>query len=70
MLISATSEAIAVELNRVAFNGYFDNTSKKFLCYGLLNNPELENYETFTKTFSQMTWQEVMAEFAKAGEDK
>lgn len=66
MLISASSEAIAVELNRVAFNGYFDNTSTKFICYGLLNNPELENYETFTKPFSQMTWQEVMGEFAKA----
>ena len=66
MLISASSEAIAVELNRVAFNGYFDNTSKKFLCYGLLNNPELENYQTFSKQFSQMTWQEVMGEFAKA----
>ena len=66
MLISSTSEAIAVELNRVAFDGYFDNTSTKFICYGLLNNPELENYETFTKAFSQMTWQEVMGEFAKA----
>ena len=66
MLISATSEAIAVELNRVAFNGYFDNTSKKFLCYGLLNNPELENYKTFSKAFSAMTWVDVMAEFAKA----
>ena len=66
MLISASSEAINVELNRVAFNGYFDNTSKKFLCYGLLNNPELENYQTFTKAFSTMTWQEVMGEFAKA----
>ena len=66
MLISASSEAISVELNRVAFNGYFDNTSKKFLCYGLLNNPELENYQTFTKQFSQMTWQEMMGEFAKA----
>ena len=66
MLISATSEAIAVELNRVAFNGYLDNTSKKFLCYGLLNNPELENYKTFTKAFSAMSWVDVMAEFAKA----
>ena len=66
MLISATSEAIAVELNRVAFNGYFDNTSTKFICYGLLNNPDLPSYETFKKAFSQMTWQEIMAEFAKA----
>ena len=66
MLISATSEAIAVELNRAAFNGYFDNTSTKFICYGLLNNPDLPSYETFKKAFSQMTWQEVMGEFAKA----
>ena len=66
MLISASSEAIAVELNRVAFNGYIDNSSNKFICYGLLNNPDLNGYETFGKAFSQMTWQEVMGEFAKA----
>ena len=66
MLISATSEAIAVELNRVAFNGYIDNSSNKFICYGLLNNPDLNGYETFGKAFNTMTWQEIMAEFAKA----
>ncbi|EFS3668843.1 hypothetical protein HXW33_001234 [Campylobacter jejuni] len=66
MLMSATTEAIAVELNRTAFNGYIQNSGNAFLCYGLLNNPELQNYEQATKLFSAMTWQEVMAFFAGA----
>jgi hypothetical protein len=69
MLVSAATEAIAVELNRVAFSGYIDNSSTKFICYGLLNNPDLNDsnpYEAFPKAFSDMTWTEIMAEFAKA----
>lgn len=66
MLMSATTEAIAVELNRTAFNGYIQNSGNAFLCYGLLNNPELPNYEQASKLFSAMTWQEVMAFFAGA----
>lgn len=66
MLMSATTEAIAVELNRTAFNGYIQNSGNTFLCYGLLNNPELQNYEQASKLFSAMTWQEVMAFFAGA----
>lgn len=66
MLVSAATEAIAVELNRVAFNGYIDNSSTKFICYGLLNNPDLHSYQTFPKAFNTMSWQEIMAEFAKA----
>lgn len=66
MLMSATTEAIAVELNRTAFNGYIQNSGNAFLCYGLLNNPELTNYEQASKLFSAMTWQEVMAFFAGA----
>lgn len=66
MLMSATTEAIAVELNRTAFNGYIQNSGNAFLCYGLLNNPELPNYEQASKLFSAMTWQDVMAFFAGA----
>lgn len=66
MLMSATTEAIAVELNRTAFNGYIQNSSNAFLCYGLLNNPELPNYEQASKLFSAMTWQETMGFFAEA----
>lgn len=66
MLMSATTEAIAVELNRTAFNGYIQNSGNTFLCYGLLNNPELQSYEQASKLFSAMTWQEVMAFFAGA----
>ncbi|EIT8306567.1 hypothetical protein L3L50_001818 [Campylobacter coli] len=66
MLMSATTEAIAVELNRTAFNGYIQNSGNAFLCYGLLNNPELPSYEAASELFSAMTWQEVMAFFAGA----
>lgn len=66
VVASASTEALAIELNRTAFNGYIDNTSNKFLCYGLLNNPQLSNYVNSAKTFSAMTWQEVMAFFGTA----
>ena len=64
-LMSASLEALAVELNRVAFNGYVNNNGS-FLVYGLLNNTSLNNYESSDKKFSAMTYQECVAFFAKA----
>ncbi len=64
--LNSATEAIAVELNRVAFNGYTDNQSQSFVCYGLLNNPALSNYNASAKKFSAMTWTEIMAFFAGA----
>ena len=65
-LLSAVTEALAVELNNVAFNGYIKNSSNAYVCYGLLNNPELPDYEQALKTFDAMDWQEVMNFFTKA----
>ena len=65
-LLSAVTEALAVELNNVAFNGYINNSSRSYICYGLLNNPELPDYEQSLKTFDAMDWQEVMNFFTKA----
>ena len=65
-LLSAVTEALAVELNNVAFNGYIKNSSLSYVCYGLLNNPELPSYEAAGKTFDVMDWQEVMNFFTKA----
>ena len=65
-LLSAVTEALAVELNNVAFNGYIKNSSLSYVCYGLLNNPELPDYEQALKTFDAMDWQEVMNFFTKA----
>lgn len=65
-LLSAVTEALAVELNNVAFNGYISNSSQSYVCYGLLNNPELPSYEAAGKTFDVMDWQEVMNFFTKA----
>lgn len=63
--LEASLEAIAVELNRVAFNGYVNN-NQSFLVYGLLNHPSLNNYQIADKKFSAMTYQEVVAFFANA----
>ena len=65
-LLSAVTEALAVELNNVAFNGYIKNSSLSYVCYGLLNNPELPSYEAAGKTFDVMDWQEVMNFFTGA----
>lgn len=64
LLMRSATEALAVEMNRTAFNGYIENGA--MLVYGLLNNPDLDNYEASGKTFEAMTWEEVMAFFAKA----
>lgn len=63
---SAATEAIAIELNRVAFEGFIDNSSNAYLCYGLLNNPALPNYEVNDKTIADSTWEEVLGLFANA----
>ena len=65
-LLSAVTEALAVELNNVAFNGYIKNSSNAYICYGLLNNPELPSYEAEQTTFEAMTWQDIMNFFTKA----
>lgn len=64
--LSAVTEAVSIELNRTAYNGYVENSSQSFVCYGLLNNPELPNYNASSKTFATMTWTELMKFFADA----
>ena len=64
-ITSASAEALMIEFNRVAFNGYVDNAGKN-LVYGLLNNPSLNAYETASKKFSAMSWQELVAFFGGA----
>ena len=65
-MLSAVTEALAVELNNVAFNGYIKNSSNAYICYGLLNNPELPNYTEAGNTFDAMAWQDIMNFFTKA----
>lgn len=64
-ITSASAEALMIEFNRVAFNGYVDNAGKN-LVYGLLNNPSLNAYETASKKFADMSWQELVAFFGKS----
>ena len=63
---TGATEAIAIELNRVAFEGFIDNSTSEFVCYGLLNNPTLANYESLDDTFEDSTWEQVLEVFAKA----
>lgn len=63
--LSGVTEALAIELNRTAFHGYIENTSGSMICYGLLNNPQLANYENGVD-FSSSTWQQIMGFFATA----
>ncbi len=68
--LSAATEAIAIELNRSALEGYILNTSGEYLCYGLLNNPNLGNYESGVDfSDSATTWQDIMGFFATAVQD-
>ena len=65
--LSAATEAIAIELNRSAMEGYILNTSGTYLCYGLLNNPNLGNYEAgIDFSDAATTWQDIMGFFATA----
>lgn len=66
LLLSSVTEALAVELNRTAFNGFIDNSSGAYVCYGLLNNPELPAWQTTNESFTAKTWQQIMAFFANA----
>lgn len=63
---NAATEALAVEFNRTAIYGYVSNSSNQFLTYGLLNNPDLAPFVNSNTTFENMTWEEVVAFFAKA----
>lgn len=65
--LSGATEALAIELNRSAMEGYILNTSGEYLCYGLLNNPALSNYEAGVDfSDNATTWQDIMGFFATA----
>lgn len=64
--MSAAGEALEVEANRAAFEGYISNSSNAYLCYGILNHPNLPAYTAASKQFSAMTYDELMAFFAAA----
>lgn len=64
--MGAVGEALEVEANRVAFEGYIDNSANAYKCYGILNHPDLPAYTASAKLFSAMTYDEIMAFFASA----
>lgn len=64
-ILEASLEAIAIELNRVAFNGYVNNNNS-FLVTGLLNDPSLNSYIGANKQFNAMSFNEAITFFATA----
>ena len=62
----AAFNATEIERNRAGFFGYISNSSNTFLTYGILNNPQLPAWETASKTFDAMTYDEIMNFFANA----
>lgn len=65
----AALEALAIKANDVFFHGHIKNSSNKYVCYGILNAPELPAFETASKTFSAMTYAEVIDFFGEAVAD-
>lgn len=66
LALKSSNLALAIEYNRTLFQGYIDNSSKKFICHGILNNPNLGNFKTSAKTFENMTFAEVISFFNKS----
>lgn len=62
----AVSEALAIEFNRTAFNGYMTNVGNKFLVNGVINNPNLLPAISAGTTLSAMTDEQVLSFFASA----
>lgn len=62
----ATSEALAIEFNRTAFNGYMTNAGNKFLVNGLINDPNLLPAISASAKISTMTEEQIINFFATA----
>lgn len=60
---TGASEAIAIEFNRIAFNGYLKDNN--YIVYGMLNSPQLKPYETIAKTWDTATFDEIKADITK-----
>lgn len=66
--LSAATETLMIEMNRVAFYGYIDNQGGQLLVEGLLNNSRLNPYETSPKVFTSgaTSFQDIMDIFGEA----
>lgn len=59
-ITTGASEAIAIEFNRIGFNGYIKDGN--FIVHGMLNTPQLKPYETIAKTWDQASFEEIKAD--------
>lgn len=62
-VMTAGAEAIAIEFNRIAYNGYIKDGN--YIVYGGLNSPQLNAYETIAKTWDQASFDEIKADINK-----
>ncbi len=60
MLVTGAYEALAIKDNQIYFNGYIDSSANQLSVYGLLNNPDLSAYKPSTKTWDNMSFQELI----------
>lgn len=66
LLHSAALEALAIKANDIYFHGHISNPSNRYVCYGLLNAPELPAVEATSKTMEAMSYDEVLEFFGNA----
>lgn len=62
-ITTGASEAIAIEFNRIAFNGYLKDGN--YIVYGMLNSPQLKPFETITTTWDNASFDEIKADISK-----
>lgn len=62
----AVSEALAIEFNRTAFNGYMTNVGNKFLVNGIVNDPSLPPAININAKIMTMTEEQIISFFASA----
>lgn len=60
---TAAAESIAIEFNRIAFNGYIKDGN--YVVHGGLTSPLLKPYETIAKTWDTATFEEIKADITK-----
>lgn len=62
----AVSEALAIEFNRTAFNGYMANAGNQFLVNGIINSPNLLPAISAGTTLTAMNDEQILSFFASA----
>lgn len=60
---ASAAESLAIEFNRIAWNGVATNTALEV--YGMLNHPNLKPYETIAVSWDNASYDQIKADIAK-----